>query len=389
MLKKYQYKLDKKIYFSISSEGFGHSSRALAILREFAPNESIVGSYDYAYDRIKSCGYNIEKISREFKLIGNKGVFDVRRTIIKNHVWALTFNQLVKQEIEIIKKYGASCVVADGRLVPVMAADKLGIPCVVITNQSAFYPFFAKNSALVKVFGKSFDWMMKTWLSSAEEIMIPDFPPPYTVCKPNLSPKYKVMKRTRFVGPLVQWDKDEIISVNKPNVNKPYIVVSLGGHLYRKPLLDNVIELAKIMTDVDFDIFTSFKAEEVPDNVRLIDGEKCIARFIKAADLVITQAGHSTAMELATLGIPSIIVPDFRQIEQENNAGRMQELGVSSVVTYPELSPLVLREKIDLILNNNNFENNCKTLSDIADKIKGRKRAAEVLHDYFMRLHYY
>ncbi len=55
--------------------------------------------------------------------------------------------------MELIKESGASCVVADGRLVPVMAADKLSLPCIVITNQSAFYPFSSKDSALVRVFG--------------------------------------------------------------------------------------------------------------------------------------------------------------------------------------------------------------------------------------------
>ncbi len=39
---------------------------------------------------------------------------------------------------------------------------------------------------------------------------------------------------------------------------------------------------------------------------------------MKAADLVVTQAGHSTAMELLTLGKPSVIIPDMKQREQEN-----------------------------------------------------------------------
>lgn len=389
MNKKFTYELEKRIYFSISSEGFGHSSRALALIREFKPEEVVVGTYDYAYERFENNGYPCERILRELKLIGNKGSFDVGRTIIKNREWALTFNQMVNQEVEIIKKYGASLVVSDGRLVPIMAAEKLGIPCVAITNQSAFYPFFEKDSALVKVFGKSFDWIMKTWLSSAEEIMIPDFPPPYTICLPNLSKKPKVMKRTRFVGPLVQWDKDEIVAIDKPVSGKPYIVVTLGGHSYRKPLFDNVVELAKIMPDIHFDLFTSFETDEKIDNLRVINGVKMLAPYLKAADLVITQAGHSTAMELATLGVPSIIVPDFKQTEQENNAQRMQELEVSRIVTYPELSADVLKNNIQIVLNENKYKENAQKLSDLACQINGRKKAAEVLRDYLMRLHSY
>ncbi len=108
---------------------------------------------------------------------------------------------------------------------------------------------------------------MKTWLSSAEEIMIPDFPPPFTVCLPNLSHNFKVMKRTRFVGPLVTFDDNEIIPIEKPA--EKYVVVTLGGHEYRRPMFDNIIEAAKLMPDVHFDVFTTFETEEIPPNVMI------------------------------------------------------------------------------------------------------------------------
>ena len=108
-------KLKDKIYLSISSEGLGHSSRALAIMREFSPEEIVVGSYNYAYERFKQTEYPCVELTQELKLIGDQGTFNVGKTIIKNHSWALTFNQLVKQEMALIQESGASCVVADGR----------------------------------------------------------------------------------------------------------------------------------------------------------------------------------------------------------------------------------------------------------------------------------
>lgn len=377
----------KKIYFSISSEGFGHSSRTLAMAREFEPDEVLIGSYNYALERIKEAGYPCVELQQELKLVGEKGVFDVSKTIFKNHSWALTFNQLVKQEIDIIKKSGASCVVADGRLVPVMAADKLSLPCIVITNQSAFYPFFARDSALVRVFGKSFDWIMKTWLSSAEEIIIPDFPPPYTICLPNLSHNFKVMKRTRFVGPLVSWDRDEIVPVERGE--RPYIVVTLGGHSYRRPLFDTIIEVARQLPDIDFNIFTMFETDNVPANVKLANVIPNLAQYLKAADLVITQAGHSTAMELLTLGKPSIIVPDLKQIEQENNASRMSELEVAKIIRYDELSIKKMSDAVKTMLKDPSFARNAEKFAVMASEIQGRKKAAEVLCDYANRLHCY
>ena len=392
-IKKYirrdkSFTLKDKIYLSISSEGLGHSSRAMALIKEFSPDEILIGTYNYAYERLESTGYPCVKLPQELKLIGDQGAFNVGKTIIKNHSWALTFNQLVKQEMEIIQESGASCVVADGRLVPVIAADKLSLPCVTITNQSAFYPFFAKDSALVRVFGKSFDWIMKTWLSSAEEILIPDFPPPYTICLPNLSKHYKVKKRTRFVGPLVAWDQEEVIPVEKPDNTKPYVIVTLGGHAYRRPILDNVLQVAKILPDINFDIFTNFNVDNLPDNVRIIGMVPSLAQYLKAADLVITQAGHSTAMELMTLGKSSIVIPDFKQIEQENNAQRMHELEVATRIEYDELSADKLSETIKKMLSESKYTENAQKFANLAKEIQGRKVAASVLREYCARMLY-
>lgn len=378
---------DHKVYFSCSSEGLGHSSRALAIAKEFSKDEVVIGTYNYALERFQKLDYNCAELPQELKLVGAKGAFDVKKTIIKNHSWALKFNDIINKEIQVIEENGASCVVADGRMAPVMAADKLGLPCVVITNQSAFYPFFANDTALIRVFGKSFDWVMKTWLSSAEEIMIPDFPPPYTVCVDSLSKKFKVMKRTRFVGPLVCFDVENIEKIEKPA--EKYIVVALGGHAYRKPLFDNVIETAKTLSGYHFDIFSSFEAEEVPDNVRIFTGIGNIASYLNAADLVITQAGHSTAMELLTLGKPSIVIPDFKQAEQENNAARMEALKTSIKMEYKEFLPEILARSIHKILEEQIYRENAEKFKILAAEIKGSKNAAEVIKDYSARLQYY
>lgn len=385
---KQEYIPKNKIYFSISSEGFGHSSRAIAIAREFDKRDILIGTYGYALDRLISLGIPCAKLPQELELIGDKGSFDVGKTIIKNHAWALNFKNLVDEEIKIIKEFGASCVVADGRLVPVMAADKLGIPCIIMTNQSAFYPFFSKNSALVRIFGRSFDWIMKTWLSSTEEILIPDFAPPHTVCLPNLSHNTKVMKRTNFVGPLVYWDEEEIPTVER-NTGRPYIVVTIGGHAYRKIILDYVSDVAKDMPDVDFEIFSSFTNEDAPANVKFSSTTDNIVSYLKTADLVITHAGHSTAMELLTLGKQSIIIPDQNQIEQENNALRMKELGVSKTISYKELSCDKLLSTIKLMLDNDDCVCKAKEISDIAKTNKGREKAALILKDYMSRLSKY
>lgn len=377
--------LKPKIYLSISSEGYGHSSRAIAIASRFKQGEIVIGTYGYAYEKIKQANLPCVKVAQELKLVGSDGSFNVGKTIIKNHAWAYTFNQLVQNEIDVIESQGITCVVADGRLAPVMAADKIGLPCIVVTNQSAFYPFFEKDTALVKIFGKSFEWVMKTWLSSAEEIFIPDFPTPMTVCLPNLSTNFKVMKRQRFVGPLVAWKRSEIEPYIRDS-KRPYIVVSLGGHSYRKPLFDAVLRVAELLGNIDFDIFTSFHAKSIPANVKIRGLVPCIASYYKSASLIITQAGHSTAMEIATLGKPVLVVPDKKQIEQENNSRRLCELGLATQINYDELSVNILAQRIQMMLESSCYSEAAENMAIMAEEIDGTRQAELALRDYSTRL---
>lgn len=380
--------LSNKIYFSISSEGYGHSSRTIAISTELDKKNYLVATYGYALERLKAKGIPCHKVSQELKFVGHDGAFDVAKTILHNQSWVMKFNSMVDEEVDIIKKSGASCVVADGRMIPVMAAEKLKLPCITITNQSAFYPFFQQDNWLVKLLGVSFDSWMRMYLSSTEEILIPDFEPPYTICLPNLSHNRKIMKRTKFVGPLVNFDADKVPLIERTSKN-PYIVVSLGGHAYRKPIFDCILEVAKKLPNLDFEVFTFFEADEIPPNVHISGMLPDISSHLKTADIVIGQAGHSTAMEILSLGKPSVIIPDMNQIEQENNAKRMAELHVSEVISHEQLTAHRMYDCIQKVMNDEKYKKNAEFFATMSKELNAKKKVAEILTEYAMRLHRY
>lgn len=380
--------LSNKIYFSISSEGYGHSSRLIAISSELDKKNYLVGTYDYALERLKAKGIPCHKVSQELKFVGSDGAFDVAKTIIQNQTWLVNFNKMIDEEVDIIRKSGASCVVADGRMIPVMAAEKLKLPCITLTNQSEFYPFFQQDNWLVKLLGVSFDSWMRMYMSSTEEILIPDFEPPYTICLPNLSHNRKIMTRTRFVGPLVNFNYDDVPLIPR-NTDRPYIVVSLGGHAYRRPLFDCILEVAKKLPNIDFEIFTFFETDEIPQNVNITGMIPDISSYLKTADIVIAQAGHSTAMEILSLGKPSIIVPDLNQIEQENNADRMAELEVSEVISHKHLSVNKMYDCIQKVMKDEKYKKNAQFFAKMSKEMNAKKRVAEILSEYAMRLHRY
>ena len=95
-------------------------------------------------------------------------------------------------------------------------------------------------------------------------------------------------------------------------------------------------------------------------------------------------------MELLTLGVPSVIVPDTNQIEQENNASRMKDLGVSETLGYDALQndprQSVLHGAISTILKTPFYRQRAEVFARQAAAINGAAATADILREYAHRL---
>ena len=417
-----------KIYFSVNGEGYGHSSRVLAIARQLNPEEVILGSYGYVLKRFENMAFTTVEICPEISFVGKDGSFDISLTILKNSSWPVAINQLIREEIKIIQNYGVTCVVSDSRSASVFAAHKLGIPCILLTNQTTFAPFFEAelNNLEDSLIEKSLrEWLragtkavltnaaepfflkvVKDWLKATDEIFIPDLPPPYSLCLPLLCNENFVKKKQRFLGPLLPWswkaltqadDKSFLPSQYQESSatdgfalgRKKKIVCTLGGHRYRKPLFDVIPLLAKQMPDVLFIVLSDFKSDIVLPNLYLAGFVDNPEEFYLSSDLVITQAGHSTAMELITLGVPMLVVPDSGQVEQESNAKRLCELGLASMLSYRDLNVETLLVEVRYMLSEQTFSNASKNMSKIARSYLAEEEAVRIIRDYSTRVQAY
>lgn len=400
-----------RVYISVNGEGYGHSSRALAVARHFDPRCVLMGSYGYVLERLQRAGYTTVEVGPEVKFFGEDGSFELSKTILKNSTWPLVINRQTKEEVRILKEYGITCVLSDCRAGAVFAASKLGLPSIYMTNQTQFDHFFQRrNYKQLETAGSrvrqarlteapkaiqeailsgaaepSVEFAVKAVFRDVDEIVIADFPPPDTVCLPMLSRRPQVKKLQHMVGPVTSWRADEVIPYPRPGKG-PYVVGTLGGHQYRLPLFQAFLEAAYLLPQVQFEIFSSFQSSNVPHNLRIVDFTDNPECYYKAADLVVTQAGHSTAMELLSLGKPSIVVPDYRQIEQESNAARMVELGVASQITYPDLTGQALANRIKHHLQTRTYEASARHLARLSNQLDGAARVAEIVGNYAMRV---
>jgi uncharacterized protein (TIGR00661 family) len=377
-----------RIYFSICGEGYGHSSREMAIAEKLGGMgaDILLGSYGYVLDRLRKNFDSIE-LKREFEMVGDKGSFDLGATIRKSRKTAIQFSSIIKEEKKVIENFDATCVVADGRTAAIFAAFQLGLPCVNVSNQTSLEPFFKDSNFLVRLIGKPVELTMQTATTLAEVTLIPDLLPPNTICLGSLSKSRHIMKKQCFVGPVVS--SEFFQSAHPVDLKAPFVLILLGGHSFRYPIFETILKIADRFAELDFLIFTKFKSDHLPPNVKVSEFAADISSYMKAADLIITQAGHSTAMEILTTGKPALIIPDRGQIEQENNAKRMRELGACETLDYDFLDPESLSSKIRELLNDMRYSEKAALYSRMSKMMNGPQKAAEIIMELSGRMQCY
>jgi UDP-N-acetylglucosamine--N-acetylmuramyl-(pentapeptide) pyrophosphoryl-undecaprenol N-acetylglucosamine transferase len=378
------------IYFSVCGEGYGHSSRDMAIARILtsAGAHVLMGSYGYVLDRLK-INFDCIEIEKEFEMKARDGAFDLKATISQSKNSILHYSRIISQEKKIMEDFSATCAVADGRSAAVFAAFKLGIPCIVISNQTSIESFFKESKILLNLVGKPVDLTLKTTMALAEEVLIPDLPPPFTVCINTLSKSQHVMKKQRFIGPVVSAKFSNSRHPIPPGISSPFVLTVLSGHSFSLPIFNGILKIADRFPEINFLIFAKFKSDSIPKNARVLGFSDDISPYMVAAELIIAQAGHSTAMEILTLGKPALIIPIKGQVEQEYNAKRMKELGMCETLNYESFNGEELCEKIHLLLNEKKFKEKAVQYSEMTGQMNGSQKAAEIILELSNRIQCY
>lgn len=162
-----------------------------------------------------------------------------------------------------------------------------------------------------------------------------------------------------YTGYVVQPQPEEN-SLEK--IDRPMILVSVGGGRFGHELLDGVIATAPLLAEKiphQIQIFTGpFMPEqkfiELQTQATKSKNVKCdrytpnLLSYMKQADLSISMAGYNTTMNILTTGVRAMIMAftgnDDR--EQRIRAEKLQNLGVVEIIQPEELKPQILAQKI-------------------------------------------
>ena len=369
-----------KILILICGEGLGHTSRCLALGKEFltAGHEVHFGAYGYSKEMVEKTGYEANEIPSEIKLVGKAGTLDFTGSIeatLKN-ADILGGPKLLK----LIKDRDPDVVISDSYYLGVLSAFTLRIPVYLIINQSNMEDFFKNRGVSLRILGKITKGFYNQIFEKVDKIIIPDYPLPYTVCKKNLSFTPKIEEKLFYSGPLV---KEKYEEVEEIPLQKPHIVSLIGGFGYREPIFRKVLETAKLDTSIYYTLisgpsFDPSKITDLPENVQLLKFIKDTYPYLKSSDAVIVPGGHSTIMEALSFGVPILSFPDKGHSEQENNAAVIEEEGYGRMLSY-STPPQVILECIREVLEEKKYRNKTERLRKLARELDGPNAVRKML----------
>lgn len=164
-------------------------------------------------------------------------------------------------------------------------------------------------------------------------------------------------KGLTFVGNIIRFDPRDYTDKNELRNrlgygNDPLVIVTKGGTAAGRGLFKLCIKAhaiaRKSIPNLKMVIICgpSIPPEEMEssDGIEIRGFEPRLYEHIAAADLIITQAGHTTVNETVALGKPFIYFPLENHFDQLETAAKLNRLGLGQEMHFYNTSPEVLAE---------------------------------------------
>ena len=377
----------KKVYFPTFGSGVGHASRASIIASSLEEDFSYrFSSFKDGYEFLIANEFQCKKIYPLDISWKKNGTVSTTKTIIRSPFLSGIFLYHLKEENKFLKNYKPDVVFSDSRLSPVLCANKLKIPSIVILNQIKLLVEIRnkRRERLETINGRL---LGKLW-NYANEIFIPDLPPPYTICKENIQGVDSIKDKIRYIGFISKQrdDKRKFSIINELDIDKDkktiYVQVS-GPRQSRLNVYNRIIKQMEPVKD-EYNIIISKgdpEGSSIPKKKEYwTEFEWCPwIEMFELSDCVIIRGGHSSIGNAISSGKPSIIIPIENQSEQIQNAIRVNELDLG---IYMKNEEEALGENIQSVLNENRFKNAIKRFEELASEYNGIEICKEKIREY-------
>jgi UDP:flavonoid glycosyltransferase YjiC (YdhE family) len=357
-----------RVYFSPCGIGLGHVGRTVPIARRLLQkNAAIVFStYQEGIDYVENEKFPVIRAPPVGFQVKPDGAIDFRRTAIKPGPFLASFTILkqINAELRFIERFEPDVIVSDSRASSLLAARMLQVPRICILNQfQVMIPRKEHHLQLARLADSiTLTLIGKLW-TSGNTVLIPDFPPPYTISLGNLNIPKSYRKNVRLIGPILETQPNTLPTMKelrrklKLPIDKPVIFAPISGSIQEKAFLTGMLRKIFFEFPEEYEIVMSLGYPGV-DSKPLRYGNLTIFKWIpnrfdylKTCDMIIARAGHGTITQSMCYGKPAILVPTPGHTEQINNAMQARDLGVAKVLSQSNLSKESLLKTVKQIID--------------------------------------
>ncbi len=353
------------IYLAPCGMGLGHVHRLIYVARRLLSRrnvEVVFSTYGEATLVVEREGFRCLRERPVSYEQDEHGEVDVRLTLAKGPRNLYNFIRQIGDELYFQGILKPDVVVSDSRLSSLVAAKVYGTPSILVINQlKVVIP--VKKPTRVKVKAKGLAErvlykLLETGWSSADAILVPDFPPPYTVARTAVL-DVEMLDRVRFVGPVLgRWPDElpprkevrELLGLNGGKL----VVASFTGTQAEREVLRRVFIQAvtryrgRLAREGIYVLLSrgdikgkAWRITRLSDYVTIVDWFMQRYALLKAADVVVTHGGHTSVLEAMVYGTPALHAVNAYHTERIANSKAAEELGVAKMIvvndaTHPE-----------------------------------------------------
>ena len=384
-----------RVFFTPSGAGLGHVGRCIPIAKKLQEQgaELLFSTYNEGFKYVQKEGFKVIEAPDIGVQVKPDGSIDFRLTTVDPGPF-LTVYKIAKQidaEIDYIQAFEPDVVVSDSRASSLVAAKFLGIPRICILNQ--FQVFIPRRNRFLKLAriadATTLTLVGKVW-AEVNHILVPDFPPPYTISNKNLHIPKAYHKKITYIGPILPKSSNDLpekIALRKKlglPEDKPIIFAPISGPPKERAYFTGLLRQIFSQFPHDYNIVMSLGypnvKSETPVNGNMIVHGWIPNRFeyLKACDIVISRGGHGTLSQSICYGKPTILIPTPSHTEQFNNAEKAVELGVTEIILQEDLNKQTLLSAVQKLLTTK-YQENAKQLQKKIQEWNGLEIATKII----------
>jgi UDP:flavonoid glycosyltransferase YjiC (YdhE family) len=380
-----------RVYVAPCGMGLGHITRTAPIADELNRRGSttVFSTYTDGLDYAKRKHLpTYEAVPIGFQVTSD-GTIDFKMTAATNG-FSLGIRTLLRQvilEMKYMKTFKPDVVFSDSRASSLLAARLLHIPVVLMLNQFRIEIIKRPSTRRVSLLDKIFFTIANIgWLfirtsveivwGLSQVILIPDLPSPYTICLGNLGIPRRFNHKVKLIGPIVENHYEPVKDLTGLRrrlcieSNKPLIYAAISGPKVERSILTKILLNSMQPLSSKYNVVLSCgnpngnRDPRTSNGLTVYDWIENQNDFIRAADLVISRAGHGTIMKSIVYGKPMILIPIPDHTEQYANARRATILHVAEMMDQHKLSEESLEAAIRKILDNEHYHMNATEIRE-------------------------